>query len=383
MLCYNKNIFRYDGFDYYIAATEKPGRLYGFTTIMYDMIVSHADIVEFWAIFGLDKDKRLIAKEFYATMNESPPLINGIGADSINWRNEQGRYAEVHYTLHMPLQYHGRILLTANSRQSIAFQEKWEPPTYKDAIELTFEDNICVQVKDVSNPISRERSEDSINGYRKYRSRQKRVLPGVTCHDARESSQERIAINDEQITFGGFKWRVLERQRNKVLLLSELIIEKRPYHMSDDDIDWEHCSLRKYLNDDFLNKFDEKEKSLMLVTEVINNNNPRYGTAGGKNTHDRFFLLSIDEVLKYYGERGELKNKRYAPERIDDKLNSVRIAKDAGGQASMWLLRSPGVSNIGAALVNSTGIISMMGALASSPRCGIRPAIWLKLNISI
>jgi len=55
-------------------------------------------------------------------------------------------------------------------------------------------------------------------------------------------------------SFGGYNWRVLDIQNGQALLLSELILEKRPYHKEQVNITWENCTMRNYLNNKFYNK---------------------------------------------------------------------------------------------------------------------------------
>ena len=84
--------------------------------------------------------------------------------------------------------------------------------------------------------------------------------------------------------------------------MSEKIIENRGYHNIQVSISWEKCTLRHYLNGAFYNyKFSKEEKLRIVETMIPNNNNPWLGTSGGNATNDKVFLLSIEEVVKYFG----------------------------------------------------------------------------------
>ena len=64
----------------------------------------------------------------------------------------------------------------------------------------------------------------------------------------------------EKIEFGKYEWRILDIKNNAALIITEYIIEQRAYHDAYKDITWADCSLRKYLNGEFYDKFSETEK---------------------------------------------------------------------------------------------------------------------------
>ena len=53
------------------------------------------------------------------------------------------------------------------------------------------------------------------------------------------------------IPFGAYQWRVLDKKENAVLLITECIIDQRPYHSVYKDTTWADCTLRHYLNHEF------------------------------------------------------------------------------------------------------------------------------------
>ncbi len=192
------------------------------------------------------------------------------------------------------------------------------------------------------------------------------------------------------IQFGNYDWRVLDVQNNCFLMITEHIIEQRSYHDAYVDITWADCSLRKYLNGEFYEKFSGADKARIITVFNKNMDNQWYGTKGGADTADNIFLLSIEDVAcKYFGDSSELlyspkKNKRYWFERKDIN-NSRRIAatKEA---IWWWWLRSPGRVGVKAAYVHGDGNIGIQGnnilkGNLSDGRCtgGVRPALWLKM----
>ena len=120
-----------------------------------------------------------------------------------------------------------------------------------------------------------------------------------------------LAVGDI-MEFGGYEWRVLELKGGKALVLSDKVLFKMPYQkpLSGYEfyitpITWEECDLRQYLNGEFYDaSFSVEEKLLIAETALINHDNPWSGEPGGNNTIDKVFLLSTDEVLRYFGYNG-------------------------------------------------------------------------------
>ena len=196
---------------------------------------------------------------------------------------------------------------------------------------------------------------------------------------------------DSTLSFGGYNWRVLDIQGNVALLITEDIIEQRAYHDAYKDITWADCSLRKYLNGEFYDKFSEADKSRIISVLNKNLDNQWYGSKGGVDTKDSIFLLSVEEVCKYFGDsRSKLynrgKNQRYWFERKDEN-NNKRIARFEGETwGSWWWLRSPGRVSVKAVYIHGDGNIGIQGnnilkGNISDGKCtgGVRPALWLKL----
>ena len=182
------------------------------------------------------------------------------------------------------------------------------------------------------------------------------------------------------IEFGAYNWRVLDIQGGQALIVSENIIERRVYHTSQAAITWSRCSLRAYLNGDFYNSsaFSNEDRSRIVQVTNVNLNNQWFGTYGGLNTQDRIFLLSIAEVVQYFGDSGQLENRPPGASHINDQFNSNRIAT-INGSASFWWLRSPGDSTHNAIRVYNDGIVYLSGSFVSNHNGGVRPALWLQL----
>lgn len=197
----------------------------------------------------------------------------------------------------------------------------------------------------------------------------------------------------DKIYFRDYIWRVLSIQNERALIITEYIIEQRPYHDTYTAITWADSSLRKYLNSEFYNRFSNEDKS--RISPVINKNygNQWYGTEGGTDTSDNIFLLSMEEaVCQYFGDSSAKlynprKNQRYWFERKDAN-NCKRVAKlaDNTEQIWWWWLRTPGRVNVKAVYIHGDGNIGIQGnnilkGNIADGKCtgGVRPALWLKL----
>ena len=196
------------------------------------------------------------------------------------------------------------------------------------------------------------------------------------------------------ISFGNYKWLVLDIQKNRALIITNVIIELRAYHDKYIDITWVDSEIRKYLNGEFYDKFKDSDKSKIIPVTNKNLDNQWYGSNGGKESKDKIFLLSLEEVVcKYFGDSSELlnnprKNQRYWFER-KDKNNSKRGATFEGSWW-WWWLRSPGRNNVKAVYIWGDGNIGIQGNNIlkcninscfhpnGDVRGGIRPALWLK-----
>jgi len=185
----------------------------------------------------------------------------------------------------------------------------------------------------------------------------------------------------------GWDWRVLDKdlENGKILLLSDKIVEKHNYHDEREEITWADCELQKYLNDpigDFLSQFTPEDIMRIEDTHVITNDNPWFTISnGGSPINNKIFLLSIEEVVRYFGDSGQLEKPQndYA---IIDAYSKYRRAKGFDGASSWWWLRSPGYYNSYVASVYNDGYILVSGNLSndiSAGGGGIRPALWLKL----
>jgi len=187
----------------------------------------------------------------------------------------------------------------------------------------------------------------------------------------------RAAEVGDRISLGHYpeeeiEWRVLAVEEDRILIISDKILDAQPYNGEQTDTTWETSTLRDWLNHVFIeDAFTPEERKLICSTLVVNGGNPEYDTFGGTDTDDFIFLLSIEEAADYFesdDERGA-EPTEYARER------GVFMWEENG--MGWWWLRSPGDSVLNAAFVIDFGQIMSEGDFVNHSLYGVRPALWL------
>ena len=167
-------------------------------------------------------------------------------------------------------------------------------------------------------------------------------------------------------------WRVLAVENGRALLITDKLIDCVKYNEKLVDVTWETCTLRKWMNTDFISKaFSSSQQAQIATVSNQNPNNPEYGTKGGNATQDRIFALSIDEAKKYFSSDSD--REAYTTDYAHKK------GYDQKDRSEYWWLRSPGDSSDYAALVLVDGFIHQDGAHVYIDDVAVRPAFWLNL----
>ncbi len=100
------------------------------------------------------------------------------------------------------------------------------------------------------------------------------------------------------------EWMVLDVREDRALLISRYGLDAKPYNTTKENVTWETCTLRKWLNGDFLNTaFTAVEQKRIIQTTVDNGNfqgNSAWRASGGNDTEDRIYLLSYREAEQYF-----------------------------------------------------------------------------------
>ena len=165
------------------------------------------------------------------------------------------------------------------------------------------------------------------------------------------------------------EWLILAKEDNKALLISKYALDCQSYNTEYEDTTWKSCSLRAWLNDEFLNKaFNEREQRVIATTNVKNAKNPEYDTPGGADTQDQVFMLSIEEAEKYFSSDD------------DRQAQPTAYAVAQGAYDCWWWLRSPGIYRDCAARVRDDGAVDVSGYFVNNNNDVIRPTLWINLE---
>ena len=171
------------------------------------------------------------------------------------------------------------------------------------------------------------------------------------------------------------EWLVLEVKDGKALVISKYALDCKHYNTSYTDVTWETCTLRKWLNNDFLGAaFSADEKAMIPTVTVSADKNPDYSTNPGNTTQDQVFLLSIPEANKYFNSDSarQCEPTDYAV------ANGAYVDSDNGN--CWWWLRSPGYGQDDAADVDCDGDVYEGGYFVYFDDIAVRPALWIDLN---
>ncbi len=185
---------------------------------------------------------------------------------------------------------------------------------------------------------------------------------------------------DGELSFGHYgrkkepiMWKVLSVVDNEALIITSECIDCRNYHKNYEKITWEQCSMRRWLNEDFITQcFSEEERERILSTPVPNPDNYFKRVSGGNDTEDRVFLLNIDEAEFYFDDR-------FKRQALAGKEALEKRAYVAGTGFTAWWLRTPGSDAVHASNVDYYGIAYNIGFLVNYTANCIRPAMWIRL----
>lgn len=212
------------------------------------------------------------------------------------------------------------------------------------------------------------------------------LIGGIIIFINRKNNDHlKITQNENNLTFGKYyknnekeldpiEWVQLDEKDGKKLLVSKYAIDSRPFNNELRNITWDNSDIRKWLNNDFYNiAFSDIEKSKIVLTKNIALVNPNHpdNTNIGNDTEDKVFLLSYQEVVKYFPKENDrlLKPTKYV-------INKGCYTNNFGNAA--WWTRSPGLSETSPEYLASAGDFGNRQHQVNETIIGTRPAIWVK-----
>ena len=177
-------------------------------------------------------------------------------------------------------------------------------------------------------------------------------------------------------------WRVLAKENDRCLLITEKCIDWRRYHPGGSS-SWAHCDLRydlQFLAEDL---FTEEEwnivlESAVLTAPVLIQTDEDQALAeqtpdAGEQSMDRLFLLSVYEAARYFADDADRKcaGTPYAV--------SKGCYNNGALDGACWWLRTNGYQKSYKAEVLPNGEINGSGDEIDE-ESGIRPAMWVQFS---
>lgn len=169
-------------------------------------------------------------------------------------------------------------------------------------------------------------------------------------------------------------WFVMAEKDGRLLLWSLYALDSELYNKTSGDVTWETCTLRKWLNDSFLNAaFNEKERLLIPEMTYVNSANSASITKGGSDTVDRVVIMSFDELLEYGLCNPHLEwigtyPTEYAKARGTESHSEYDTCK--------WWIRTPGMDQSQVVYCDMVGQ-PLYSAPATRKGMGVRPMLWV------
>lgn len=172
-------------------------------------------------------------------------------------------------------------------------------------------------------------------------------------------------------------WRVLAKEDDRMLVLSEKILDLQPFHWEENPVRWENSDLRQWLNTVFWNTaFTEAEQKLICQPEPSEDPFDELFwqlldlETATSDISDRVFLLSQADIMNHFpGED---------PFFPGAEAEESEYIQQIGGYDQCWWLRSSMKSWAAAMIVSPCASIGV-SMVRKDNRQGVRPAMWVKL----
>lgn len=206
----------------------------------------------------------------------------------------------------------------------------------------------------------------SLNGYRDSAQRADEIF-----EQYKEARIRNAAVGD-YVLFGAYEqdndlsngaedveWLVLARDDEGILVVSRYVLDFMQYTSSEEAVSWEECSLRKWLNETFINSAFSADEQCR-IRDVIG----------------KVFLLSTTNAHKCFDSDAARRCAPTAYAIARGAMTSSTYLAD-GKDTCGWWLRNVYSSNFNAATVTIEGAVSTLDVDLWLAYYGVRPAIWI------
>lgn len=175
------------------------------------------------------------------------------------------------------------------------------------------------------------------------------------------------------------EWLVLEKEGDKILVLSKLGLDSDLFNRTYKPVTWETCTIRDWCKGFYDDAFTSEEQESILLSTLQPGTCPAEDCDKGNATEDHVFLLSLDEVTAYVKENGQLDPDALLCRPTEYAVQEAGAYKNGTGHG-WWWLRTSTNNNCYACSVNSDGTIDLSKGTVTSPNAAIRPAMWLQIS---
>ena len=188
--------------------------------------------------------------------------------------------------------------------------------------------------------------------------------------------------NNAQNGTESIEWIVADVQGDEALLISKYAIEAMDFNNETKEITWEKSSIRKWLNEDFIQDTFTTEEQGIIVSKNVNNDQTqgRRAKNGGATTTDQVFLLSYAEVQKYFTTNKQRICTITPYAAGVAKTANARTDNGKAGGNCWWWLRTPGDSLEDRDVIETDGTRS--NYYVNRKYGAVRPAMWINLTES-
>ena len=190
--------------------------------------------------------------------------------------------------------------------------------------------------------------------------------------------------------YSPIKWRILKQTADKAVLLADRMPDTCPFNDIYKDTSWSDCSLRQWLNGEFLSRaFTQQERSAIEETDVKNAPNYFFGTDCGPDTKDCVFVLSESETFSSplaveYGfsdsDSGNDPARRFRSTLYAKCRGAWWSPVDGYLGTSFWFMRSVGYTKANVVYVGESGDTYNRGIVVTCNDAAVLPAITLDLS---
>ena len=176
------------------------------------------------------------------------------------------------------------------------------------------------------------------------------------------------------------EWIVLDVQDGKSLLLSKYLLDSKPYNDRIGEITWAECSLREWLNHEFMDSaFTGRDQERILPTRVENEAQEDSRASGGEDTLDQVFLLSYREAYLQYLSGQSARQCAPTDYAIAQGSRASDMCFSYGRGTGPWWLRTPGRDQESVTVVRYDGTSDGINGTehAAMGHIAVRPAMWV------